>query len=969
MYWYSLYETKTEPKENCWQAGEPKESSYACDSVGVSYLPNGPHMHEVSEQGVGEDFQISPSGDYCNYYRLGEGLNTTNANKQSGYTGYEPPSPLSSYQEGNSHISPPNVCQAYEYIWGHVLQGSGNSNCTTRPPCGMQHYVSLHEQGGNDRPWSSSFGEPSLVISADVLPFTLGTHGGAWGYLCPLFEDQTTGDILEYCFEQWRVGSGFPSTNEHFDVVSACASGGNPAHVIDQTITQFAPGTLFAENVGSEKTFVFESNSTWRDFSARITRVNLENAINRDNTLKNEYEGYNHGGCSIPEHPRGLSTNPANYALIGIEHGMEGGGISELGASEANLQLWTEYTPLPPTVTTESATGISEAQASLHGTVNPNATDTHYHFQYGETTSYGSVTPEIDEGSGTGAIPVASIVSSLQPRTTYNYRIVASNSAGTSYGEDRAFTTLTGKPSVETKPATSIGSTGATLNGTVNPRGAETKYSFEYGTTTSYGSKTAEASAGSGITTLEESKAITGLAASTTYHFRIVATNSNGTTDGSDRVFSTTGKPSVETKPATNIGVTGATLNGTVNPRGTETKYYFEYGLTTSYGSRTAEASAGSGITTLEESKAITGLTANTPYHYRIVATNGYGTTNGTDHTFTTYIAMAPSTSPSVVFNEETGFARVFYQNTNGAIAYWEWSSGTGWVNNVLGGTVGAKTSPAAEYNPSTGFTRVFYQNTANGIAYWEWSSGTGWVNKVLGGKAAAKTSPAVEYNLNTGVQTIFFEGSSGAVEVWQWNGSSWITGGLGTGVNVAEGTSPAVGFNPSNGYAKVFYQDTAKEIAVWEWSGSWVNKALGGKAAANTSPAVEYNVENGVVTAYFEGTSGAVEVWQWNGSGWITGGLGTGVNVAEGTSPAVGFNPSNGYAKVFYQDTAKEIALWEWSGSWVNKVLGGKAAANTSPAVEYNVKTGVQTAYFEGTSGAVEVWQWNGTSWITGPL
>ena len=343
---------------------------------------------------------------------------------------------------------------------------------------------------------------------------------------------------------------------------------------------------------------------------------------------------------------------------------------------------------------------------------------------------------------------------------------------------------------------------------------------------------------------------------------------------GAFKLPSCTKAPTVITESATGVKTTEATLNGTVNPDGLETKYYFEYGKTTAYGTKTAEVNVGSGTSNLKESKAITGLAPGTTYHFRMVATNSAGTTDGADYMFTTYPAMAPGTSPSVVFNEETGFARVFYQNTNGAIAYWEWSSGTGWVNKVLGGTVGAKTSPAAEYNPSTGFTRVFYENTANEIAYWEWSSGTGWVNKVLGGKAAAKTSPAVEYNLNTGVQTIFFEGTSGAVEVWQWNTVSWITGGLGTGVNVAEGTSPAVGFNPSNGYAKVFYQDTAKEIAVWEWSGSWVNKVLGGQVAPNTSPAVEYDRTNGVVTAFFEGTSGAVEVWQWNTVSWITGPL-----------------------------------------------------------------------------------------------
>jgi hypothetical protein len=94
-----------------------------------------------------------------------------------------------------------------------------------------------------------------------------------------------------------------------------------------------------------------------------------------------------------------------------------------------------------------------------------------------------------------------------------------------------------GKPFVETKPATNIGETTATLNGVVNPNGAATKYYFEYGTTTSYGSKTTEVSAGSGETNIKVSQAITGLKTNTTYHFRVVATNVNGTTDGSDEVF------------------------------------------------------------------------------------------------------------------------------------------------------------------------------------------------------------------------------------------------------------------------------------------------------------------------------------------------------------------------------------------------------------------------------------------------
>jgi hypothetical protein len=99
------------------------------------------------------------------------------------------------------------------------------------------------------------------------------------------------------------------------------------------------------------------------------------------------------------------------------------------------------------------------------------------------------------------------------------------------------------------------------------------------------------------------------------------------------------GPPIVETKPATSIHATEATLNGSVKPNGATTKYYFEYGTTTSYGSRTAEATA---PLNPEVSKVIEGLMSGTPYHFRIVATNSNGTSNGLDAVFTTALSGLP---------------------------------------------------------------------------------------------------------------------------------------------------------------------------------------------------------------------------------------------------------------------------------------------------------------------------------------
>ena len=96
-------------------------------------------------------------------------------------------------------------------------------------------------------------------------------------------------------------------------------------------------------------------------------------------------------------------------------------------------------------------------------------------------------------------------------------------------------------PAVSTDAASGVTNTAATLNGAVNPEGAATTYQFQYGTSTAYGSVTpaSPASAGSGSSAIGESAALSGLSASTTYDYRLVATNATGTTDGSNQTFTT----------------------------------------------------------------------------------------------------------------------------------------------------------------------------------------------------------------------------------------------------------------------------------------------------------------------------------------------------------------------------------------------------------------------------------------------
>jgi hypothetical protein len=219
-------------------------------------------------------------------------------------------------------------------------------------------------------------------------------------------------------------------------------------------------------------------------------------------------------------------------------------------------------------------------------------------------------------------------------------RIEFSNVPGNSYlpGGELPFSIAPDlTPAVTTNPATFVASFSATLNGSLDPHGLTTTVHFQYGTTTSYGLTTASQSQ-SGNTYRNVSANISGLMASHVYHFRIVASNSAGTRYGSDRTFTTltaTGPPVVTTNPATNVAISSATLNGSLDPHGLTTTAYFQYGTTTSYGHITPMQSQ-TGNTFRNISANISSLSASTVYHFRIVATNSAGTRFGSDRTFTT---------------------------------------------------------------------------------------------------------------------------------------------------------------------------------------------------------------------------------------------------------------------------------------------------------------------------------------------
>ena len=195
---------------------------------------------------------------------------------------------------------------------------------------------------------------------------------------------------------------------------------------------------------------------------------------------------------------------------------------------------WSYILPLS-TVTTDPATALLATEATLNGTLDDDGGEAcDCGFEWGETVAYGNTTPTQSKTAGQ---TFAQTITGLDPVKTYHFRAFATNTAGTSYGSDETFTPSVAPAVVITDPASAVGQTTATPNGTLNDDGGEAcDCGFEYGETTDYGTETPTQSKTTSETFSQE---ILGLKGGTVYHFRAKAINSVGTSYGADRTFHT----------------------------------------------------------------------------------------------------------------------------------------------------------------------------------------------------------------------------------------------------------------------------------------------------------------------------------------------------------------------------------------------------------------------------------------------
>jgi hypothetical protein len=296
-----------------------------------------------------------------------------------------------------------------------------------------------------------------------------------------------------------------------------------------------------------------------------------------------------------------------------------------------------------PVVTTSEVNNISITSASSGGNVisDGNALVTGRGVCWSTSQNPTIANNRTNEGQGVGTF--SSNIANLTAGTTYYLRAYATNKNGTTYGEQRIFTTTTvniSLPVVSTDEVSDITDATATCGGNVTSDGNSVVTAKGVCWSTSQNPEISgnHTSDGSGIGSFTSN--ISGLTANTTYYVRAYATNSAGTAYGEEKTFTTTSinssLPVVATNAVSNITSNSATCGGNVTSDGNSAVTAKGVCWSTSQNPTIANSKTNDGQGLGQFISSITGLTTGTTYYVRAYATNSNGTAYGVQRTFTT---------------------------------------------------------------------------------------------------------------------------------------------------------------------------------------------------------------------------------------------------------------------------------------------------------------------------------------------
>ena len=373
------------------------------------------------------------------------------------------------------------------------------------------------------------------------------------------------------------------------------------------------------------------------------SQINLTWTASTDNVGVTGYKIYRCTGSGCTPSSQLTTVAGASYSNTGLSAGTvyvyavsayDAAGNESAKSSSASATTQAGDTT-PPTISSVSASSITKNSATITWTTNESSDS---QVEYGLTTSYGNSTT-----LNTSMVTSHSqSLSGLSASTLYHYRVKSKDAAGNlATSGDYTFTTTasdTTPPTISSVSASSITQNSATITWTTNE---SSDSQVEYGLTTSYGSST---TLNTSMVT-SHSQSLSGLSASTLYHYRVKSKDAAGNlaTSG-DYTFTTTASdttpPTISSVSASSITQNSATITWTTNE---SSDSQVEYGLTTSYGNSTT---LNTSLVT-SHSQTLSGLSASTLYHYRVKSKDAAGNlaTSG-DYTFTT---TASDTTPPTI--------------------------------------------------------------------------------------------------------------------------------------------------------------------------------------------------------------------------------------------------------------------------------------------------------------------------------
>ncbi len=208
----------------------------------------------------------------------------------------------------------------------------------------------------------------------------------------------------------------------------------------------------------------------------------------------------------------------------------------DIGAFEAKLLG-------DPQATTDAAQNVGQTQADLGGTINLDGEAGGVHFMWGTSPdALSNLTDVTGIGVVSSNTAESQTLTGLSPGTTYYFKAVADNAtASVPAGNVLSFATLAGPPTISSVGAAELGDVSARIDFTIDPQGADTTYTLEYGPTDAYGQAIGPIDIGSAAGAQALHKTLSGLAPNSTYHFDVVASNSvQQNVDYGDQTFTTT---------------------------------------------------------------------------------------------------------------------------------------------------------------------------------------------------------------------------------------------------------------------------------------------------------------------------------------------------------------------------------------------------------------------------------------------